>query len=49
MAKSIKINFTLNVIRTFCSIAFPVFTFAYVSRILDVQGIGMFDYARSIV
>ena len=49
MAKSIKINFILNAIRTFCSIAFPVFTFAYVSRILDVQGIGMFDYARSIV
>lgn len=49
MASSLKLNFVLNVIRTFSSIAFPVITFAYVSRILDVQGIGMFDYARSIV
>lgn len=49
MAASLKTNVVLNAIRTFCSIAFPAITFAYVSRILDVQGYGMFDYTRSIV
>lgn len=38
----------LNAIRSIVSVLFPMITFRYVSRILGVENIGRFNYARSI-
>ncbi len=49
MKKSLKLNFFLNFIKTFCSLIFPLITFAYASRVLSVVGIGKINFAQSIV
>lgn len=47
--KSLKINAILNIIKTGSSIAFPLITFPYVSRILHVTNVGKVNYANSII
>ncbi len=47
--KSIKINAILNALKTVLGILFPMITFPYVSRILQVDGIGLYNFSNSIV
>ena len=47
--KSLKKNATLNVIKTICSIIFPLITFPYASRILLPEGTGKVNFANSII
>lgn len=46
---SLKINMSLNVIRSVVGILTPLITFPYVTRILKVDGIGSVTFANSIV
>lgn len=47
--KSIKINAILNVIRVGLSVIFPLITFPYASRILQVENLGKINYGSSII
>lgn len=47
--KSIKINMVLNAIKGSLSIIFPLITFPYVSRLLGVDNLGMYNFAHSII
>lgn len=47
--KSIKINAVLNGFRSILNILFPIITFPYVSRVLTVKGIGIYNFSNSIV
>lgn len=49
MEKSLKINTILNIIRTCCSIMFPLITFPYISRILQPESLGKVNFAQSFV
>ena len=48
-SKSVGQNAVLNFIKTFCSIAFPLITFPYVTRVLTAENLGKVNYANSIV
>ncbi len=47
--KSIKINATLNVIKTLMSVFFPLITYPYILHVLDTDGVGKVSYISSIV
>ena len=47
--RSLKINMFLNAIKGLLSVAFPLITFPYVSRILGVDEIGRYNFANSII
>ena len=47
--KSVGINAVLNVCRTLLSIIFPLITYPYVSRVLQVENLGKVNYSLSIV
>ena len=47
--KSLKINAILNALRTILGILFPLITFPYISRVLNVEGIGNINFSTSIV
>lgn len=47
--RSIGLNAILNGLRSVLNIIFPVITFPYVSRILLVKGIGVYNFSNSIV
>lgn len=47
--RSLKINMLLNAIKGLLSVAFPLITFPYVSRILGVDEIGRYNFANSII
>lgn len=47
--KSLGINAVLNVIKSCLSIFFPLITYPYVFRILQVENIGKIDYVTSIL
>ena len=47
--KLIGINAILNTIRTFVTIAFPLITYPYVTRILNVNNLGKYNFSSSIV
>lgn len=47
--KSLQVNAILNSIRTILNIFFPIITFPYVSRVLGVKGIGIYNFSNSIV
>ena len=47
--KSIKKNAVLSTIKTFISLLLPLITFPYVSRVLQVEAIGRYSFANSIV
>lgn len=46
---SLKTNVLLNYINTFTSIAFPVITFPYATRVLLLDGIGLANFYGSLV
>lgn len=47
--KSVKLNVIFNVVRTSCSVVFPLITFPYISRVLQADNYGKVNYANSIV
>lgn len=47
--KSLLYNYIFNLIKTLCSILFPVITFAYSAHILGVSGVGQVNFARSFI
>ena len=47
--KSIKLNAILNTIKTSLSIIFPLITFPYASRVLQVENLGKINYTASII
>ena len=47
--KSLKINGILNGIRIISTMIFPIVTFPYVSRILQVENLGKVNFAISII
>ena len=47
--KSLKINAILNGLRSILNILFPIITFPYISRVLQVKGIGIYNFSNSIV
>ena len=49
MAKSIKKNTVLNMVKTASSIVFPIITIPYINRILSPENIGKVDFSRSFV
>ncbi|MFT9457220.1 MAG: flippase [Liquorilactobacillus hordei] len=49
MNKSLKINAFLNSLKNVLNVLFPLITFPYVSRVLDVSAIGKYNFANSIV
>lgn len=49
MEKSLKKNTILNIIRTCCSIMFPLITFPYISHILQPESLGKVNFAQSFV
>lgn len=49
MKKSLKLNALLNGFRSILNILFPLVTFPYVSRILQADGIGKYNFSNSIV
>lgn len=46
---SVKKNTILNCIKTFSTIAFPLITFPYVSRVLGAENVGKVNFAQSFV
>lgn len=49
MAKSVKVNFALNLINSGTKILFPLITFPYAARILGPSGIGVVNFYNSII
>ena len=49
MAQSIKYNYLLNSVKVISGMLFPLISFAYVSRVLSVEGVGKIDYVRNVV
>lgn len=47
--KSLAMNAFLNSFRSVMNIIFPLITFPYVSRILTVEGMGIYNFSSSIV
>lgn len=47
--KSLGLNAFMNGIRSILNILFPLITFPYVSRVLQVKGIGIYNFSNSIV
>ncbi len=49
MKKSLLSNSFLYVIKTICSMLFPLITFPYISRVLLDTGVGIFNFSSSFV
>ncbi len=47
--RSIKVNFTLNLLNTILGVIFPIITIPYVSRVLGPEGLGIIGFNQSIV
>lgn len=47
--KSLALNAFLNGFRSVLNILFPFITFPYVSRVLSVEGIGIYNFSNSVV
>ena len=47
--KFIGVNAVLNAIKTIFSIIFPLVTFPYISRVLGVENIGIYNFSASVV
>lgn len=47
--KSLGLNAFLNGLKSILNLLFPLITFPYVSRVLQVKGIGIYNYSNSIV
>jgi O-antigen/teichoic acid export membrane protein len=49
MAKSLKINYLLNLTNTITGIVFPIIAFPYAARIMLADGIGLINFYSSII
>ena len=49
MQKSIKTNAILSLLKTVLSLVVPLITFPYVSRVLQVEAVGKYNFAASVV
>lgn len=49
MSKSIKTNYIYTVANTFLGLVFPIITFPYISRVLQPEGIGLYNFYSSIL
>lgn len=47
MAQSIKKNFLYNILLNVSSVVFPLITAPYVSRVLDPDGVGLFNFSNT--
>ena len=47
MAKSIKRNFLYNILLNISKVIFPLITAPYVSRVLEPDGVGLFNFANT--
>ena len=47
MAKSIKINLIYNIILNIANIVFPIVTAPYIARVLEPDGVGLYNFAYS--
>lgn len=47
--KNIAGNVFFSVIKTLCTLAFPLITFSYSSHLLGVEGVGQVNFAKSII
>lgn len=47
--KSVGVNATLNVLKTAGSLLIPLVIFPYISRVLQVEGLGKINFARSVI
>jgi O-antigen/teichoic acid export membrane protein len=47
--KSIKVNAAFNTLKTLLSVAFPLITFPYVSRVIGVNQLGKYNFANSVI
>lgn len=47
MAKSIKRNFLYNILLNISKVIFPLITAPYVSRVLEPNGVGLFNFANT--
>lgn len=49
MSKSIKANYIYTIANTFLGLIFPLITFPYVSRTLQPEGFGLYNFYNSII
>lgn len=49
MGKSVKTNFTFNIIHQLSGIVFPIITFPYITRVVMAEGIGIVQFYVSIL
>lgn len=47
--RNLKLNMLINSVRTLFSVLFPLITFPYISRVLEVNDIGAINFSNSIV
>lgn len=47
--KSIGVNAVVNGIKTIISVIFPLITYPYISRILEVDNIGRYNFSHSVI
>lgn len=47
--KSVGVNAVLNTIKQLCAIVFPLITFPYISRVLQVENYGKVNFGSSII
>lgn len=47
--KSMAINAGMNSIQTICRMIFPLITFPYITRVLGVENIGMYNFCTSVI
>ncbi|NRO45759.1 hypothetical protein IMAU30034_01958 [Lactobacillus helveticus] len=47
--KSLGINAFLNGLMSVLNLLFPLITFPYISRVLSVQGIGIYNFSNTYV
>ena len=46
---SLKVNMGLNTIKNIMSVVFPLITFPYISKILEVERIGIYTFSCSVI
>lgn len=49
MKKSVGINAVINGLKTIISLLFPLITYPYITRILEVDALGSYNYSYSII
>lgn len=48
MGKSIKLNFIYNILLNISKVLFPLITAPYVARVLEPDGVGLFNFANTL-